>query len=581
MKRKLLILMMSAVMIPAVAATRYDIHHIGGYVGGGYSGLLNTYGNNLQLDPLKFVGGGGGILGFQYEYHYKQFLLSVGPEFRIFSSRDNLLYDEPYPIGLTKDGYPQTKYYRFSDLQETQAVGQIMLPVMLGGNFDKVYFAAGAKVGYTVLGTYSQKGMLTTSIVDDWAYDEWFEIPSHALQTSAYTSKGKNPFGLDVTLSAEVGMNLDKMLDEDWQKRNEKQARPLRMRVSLFVDYGLPNMNVSTGAPFAVPAEDNITTTSIHQTDWASASRLNSLMVGVKFSALLQMNKPKVQRAPNPRMIAQVVDESTNQPLPGTKVTVYREKNKRKYSKTANKQGYIISRYAPGEYQLTPARAGYLPAEAVAVTHEADLRDTIILKLTPEPVFACYVRDAKTNKYIHATLEFIDNETKKVAYTVQTDTLTGKISQKLKYGQTYTVNISAPDYIYATAQVTNLGAEEHYTLEPIVKGKKVVLRNLFFATNQTTILPESEASLQELYGFLKDNPEVRIRIIGHTDSVGSDADNKKLSDGRAASVKKNIVERGIAADRIETEGRGESEPVASNDTEEGRAQNRRVEFVIL
>lgn len=69
--------------------------------------------------------------------------------------------------------------------------------------------------------------------------------------------------------------------------------------------------------------------------------------------------------------------------------------------------------------------------------------------------------------------------------------------------------------------------------------------------------------------------------VGHTDSVGSNADNQMLSEGRAGAVKDNMVGRGIDASRIETEGKGEAAPVADNATEEGRAMNRRVEFVVL
>ncbi len=555
------------------AATRYDIHLVGGYVGGGYAGLLHSD------QQMKFVGGGGGLLGFQYEYQYKKLLLNVGPEFRVFSSRDNLLYADPYSVALTADGYPQTKHYRFFDLHETQTVGQIMLPIMLGGSFDKVYFLAGAKVGYTVLGNYNQDGMLTTSITDDWAYDEWYDMPSHGLQTAAYAAKGKNAFGFDMTLSAEVGVNIDKLMSDAWQKKNEKRARPLRMRASVFVDYGLPNMNVSTSNAFATPMEADITTTSMLASDWAT-SRLNSLMVGVKFSALLQLNKLKAPKQPNPRLAIWVLDEDNN-PLPATRVNIYREKNKRTSTKQTNKRGYVISRFAPGAYQITPSRDGYLPVETVRVQHTTDLRDTIVFNLKPAPVFACVVRDAKTNALVPAKLEFVDNKTGEVAHTLQADMATGQTKIQLTYGNTYTLNISAVDYIYQSVQVTDLGATVDYLLEPIVKGKKVVLRNLFFATNQTTILPESEESLQELYTFLKENPSVRIRIVGHTDNVGSDAANQTLSEGRASSVKNDIVGRGIAAERIETAGRGESEPVATNDTEEGRAQNRRVEFVIL
>lgn len=95
------------------------------------------------------------------------------------------------------------------------------------------------------------------------------------------------------------------------------------------------------------------------------------------------------------------------------------------------------------------------------------------------------------------------------------------------------------------------------------------------------VLPESAQTLEDLYDFLSENPSVRIKIIGHTDSVGSDASNQKLSEGRARSVRGEMISRGISADRIEYEGKGEMAPIATNETEEGRAKNRRVEFIIL
>ena len=88
-------------------------------------------------------------------------------------------------------------------------------------------------------------------------------------------------------------------------------------------------------------------------------------------------------------------------------------------------------------------------------------------------------------------------------------------------------------------------------------------------------------AMQDLYDLMNENPEIRIRITGHTDNVGSDEANQKLSEGRANSVRDDLIRRGIAPERIEAEGKGESQPITTNDTEEGRAQNRRVEFVIL
>ena len=117
-------------------------------------------------------------------------------------------------------------------------------------------------------------------------------------------------------------------------------------------------------------------------------------------------------------------------------------------------------------------------------------------------------------------------------------------------------------------------------MQPIKEGIKVKIENLFFATNKTYILPQSEQSMSDLANFLLDNPSVKIHVVGHTDAVGTDEANQILSEGRANSVRNDLIKRGVAAERITAEGKGEKEPVADNDTEEGRQLNRRVEFTI-
>ncbi|MFT3677618.1 MAG: OmpA family protein [Chitinophagaceae bacterium] len=105
---------------------------------------------------------------------------------------------------------------------------------------------------------------------------------------------------------------------------------------------------------------------------------------------------------------------------------------------------------------------------------------------------------------------------------------------------------------------------------------------ILFDTNSDKIKPVSSSVLKEIATVLKENPQVRVRIVGHTDSDGKDADNLDLSKRRAAAVKKALsAEYGIDAARIETDGQGESKPVADNATEEGKSKNRRVEFIKL
>jgi outer membrane protein OmpA-like peptidoglycan-associated protein len=109
----------------------------------------------------------------------------------------------------------------------------------------------------------------------------------------------------------------------------------------------------------------------------------------------------------------------------------------------------------------------------------------------------------------------------------------------------------------------------------------VITEKIQFDTNKSTIKPESHGLLDEIVGVFKDNPQLRkVSIEGHTDSDGADPYNMKLSDGRAKAVLQYLVEHGIDAGRLTAKGFGESKPIASNDTPEGKEKNRRVEFLI-
>ena len=107
------------------------------------------------------------------------------------------------------------------------------------------------------------------------------------------------------------------------------------------------------------------------------------------------------------------------------------------------------------------------------------------------------------------------------------------------------------------------------------------MNNIFFETGSATLEDRSKTEIQLLYDLLDQEPTMRIRIVGHTDSVGNDTDNNRLSTARAKAVYDQLIAKGISPQRLRYEGKGESEPVASNDTEDGREQNRRTEFYIL
>jgi outer membrane protein OmpA-like peptidoglycan-associated protein len=113
----------------------------------------------------------------------------------------------------------------------------------------------------------------------------------------------------------------------------------------------------------------------------------------------------------------------------------------------------------------------------------------------------------------------------------------------------------------------------------VIADGKFVTRGIYFESGKAVVKPESHGVLNEIATMMKEHPELRFRIEGHTDSDGDDAFNLKLSKQRAESVKHELVTMGIADSQFETDGFGESKAVDSNATPEGKANNRRVEFV--
>ena len=118
-------------------------------------------------------------------------------------------------------------------------------------------------------------------------------------------------------------------------------------------------------------------------------------------------------------------------------------------------------------------------------------------------------------------------------------------------------------------------------LDPIKSGQRTRLENVYFATDSDVLLPESRPELQSLAAWLKANPSVRVQIQGHTDNQGSAAYNLDLSRRRAEGVYRELTLQGIESNRLEFKGFGMTKPVDSNDSEQGRARNRRTEILIL
>jgi outer membrane protein OmpA-like peptidoglycan-associated protein len=162
----------------------------------------------------------------------------------------------------------------------------------------------------------------------------------------------------------------------------------------------------------------------------------------------------------------------------------------------------------------------------------------------------------------------------------------GQFQLNPDYDKNYLIEISAFGYQTKTEKIRITKNDTNpykysVKLEKIKVGQTVVLQNILFEKASSVLLPESFTELDKLLKFLQDAPEVKIEIAGHTSSEGDDAYNMRLSQERAEAVVFYLTEKGIDKKRIVAKGYGETKPVESNDTEDGRKLNRRVEFKII
>jgi len=112
-------------------------------------------------------------------------------------------------------------------------------------------------------------------------------------------------------------------------------------------------------------------------------------------------------------------------------------------------------------------------------------------------------------------------------------------------------------------------------------GETIILQNIYFAFDEFTLLKESFPALNKVAEYLEKHSKIRILITGHTDNIGSDEYNYELSGRRANSVVAYLIEKGIAVERLQSEGIGKNAQITANDTEEGRGKNRRIEMKVL
>lgn len=160
----------------------------------------------------------------------------------------------------------------------------------------------------------------------------------------------------------------------------------------------------------------------------------------------------------------------------------------------------------------------------------------------------------------------------------------GKCWFLLNKGETYDVKYKEINESNSYSKVPVPGEDGLFEFQAIIKyepPKTYTLKNVHFDTGKATLKPESYESLNELVDFMKRKKTTVIQIAGHTDDVGDDASNMTLSQKRAESVRNYLIKKGVEANRVTAKGYGETQFIAPNDTDEGRAQNRRTEVRII
>ncbi len=558
--------------------------------------------SNLISKPLW---GGGGTVGLYYELQYKHLLFHAGLGIDYTVNR-NLIFVEDMAANIME--YPTMLYnYKYDNYIERNTYGVGYIPVMLGASFKQWYFLAGAKLGLMSFANTSQD----QTDVNIWATDEEVigpmeNMPNHGLTDYHFENDLRSAAmkSFNAMLSAEIGVKLNKKAWQPDTKKKMDRAERYRearrkktfkelthCRLSIFADYGLSNIHdyqanavpyagENSGGLVAVNTPTDLQLHSVLGYKPYETSPLNNLLVGVKLSVQFEIPKkaPTKGAGANPYIYVYVEDEITEMPLPNARVKIQKSGSKSIYDKyTDAKRGRVGKAFVPGEYWTHVSHYNYAPMDTIHFEHRYDF-DTVRVALYPLQEVCLSVEDVITNQPLDADV-VIRSVDGKYELALSTDSMQ-KICAKLDNRVEYVATASKEGFETYTDTISLIGDNEPIRMMPIPK-KTFVLQNMHFATAQTEILPISQNALDMLYQLLVENPDLYIRIVGHTDDVGSDADNLILSQGRSHSIFQAMIDRGIDPKRIQTDGRGESEPIVPNNSDINRQKNRRVEIEII
>jgi outer membrane protein OmpA-like peptidoglycan-associated protein len=244
------------------------------------------------------------------------------------------------------------------------------------------------------------------------------------------------------------------------------------------------------------------------------------------------------------------------------------------YTSTRNSDGYGDVKFLSDSVRVTPpiVEVKSPVVEVVEPTEPAKINSVTIKGR---------ITNAKSGEAVAAQIRFTSDS----LFTADA-AADGNYSIALSHSKSYSIEVNAPGFINLSEKLNVISSdmnvlELNFKLQPIEVGAVVNLKSVLFEIGTTTLLEESYSELNVVVDFLKTNPKVEIELEGHTDNRGDAKKNLELSQQRVDKIKSYLVSKGISARRVKGKGFGGSRPIATNDSEEARKLNRRVEFRIV
>jgi outer membrane protein OmpA-like peptidoglycan-associated protein len=255
-------------------------------------------------------------------------------------------------------------------------------------------------------------------------------------------------------------------------------------------------------------------------------------------------------------------------------------------TKKAGRGNYTVV-LDPGQSDvLTVTRDGYFDTNLKLDYTEEETLAYHEVKLKPGvPQLVISITSSESSETLKAAIDLFTMDEKSIVFSEEVETPAYTID--LEYNEVHVLQVRSPGYFSFKDTIDYRGVFDgrertrKIELVPLKVGNKITVRNIYFKPNESELTDFAKLMLVELTHVLAEDAGLRIEVGAHSDDVGTNEYNLSLSEKRAMSVKKHLLEKGAKDDQLVAKGYGESSPVVANDSEENRAQNRRVEFKIL